>query len=74
MFFTPKLKWYLAKLAFRVAIVGCVLMLYLFRKQWLLAAMHQNIRYGITPIHVLWLIFMGIMLTHQGRVKPSLKS
>lgn len=64
MFFTPKLKWYMAKLAFRVSVVGAVLVLYLLRRHWLLAMMHQNIRYGVTPIHVLWLIFMGIMLMH----------
>ncbi len=61
---TPMMIQYLIKLTIRVAIFLAVLLLYLFHKELMYELMLQPICYGISPIHLLWLIFMIMMITH----------
>ncbi len=61
---TPALKFYLVKLAFRVTIFLSVFVFYLFRKELLVEFMQQPFWHGITIVHVVWFIFMGLMLLH----------
>lgn len=42
----------------------CVLITYLFDKQGLYELMSRNISLGITPLHLLWFVFMIMMLVH----------
>lgn len=61
---TPMMTRYLVKLAIRLAIFLAVFLCYLFRRDWLTAAMTQPIRMGVTPLHLLWMVFMLMMLGH----------
>ena len=61
---TPMMKRYLMKFAFRVAVFLGVLGIYLIHKDKLTEFATQPVYMGITPLHVLWIVFMGIMLTH----------
>ena len=61
---TPALQFYLVKLFFRVIIFVSVFVLYLTDKERMMLFMNQPIRYGITIIHVIWFVFMGLMLLH----------
>ncbi len=61
---TPMMTQYLIKLAIRVAIFLAVLFLYLFNKELMYELMLQPIWYGISPMHLLWLVFMIMMITH----------
>lgn len=61
---TPMLKQYVVKFAVRIAIFLAVLGMYLFRKDMLTEFATQPVWLGITPIHVLWLLFMCIMAAH----------
>lgn len=61
---TPMLKRYIAKLAIRIFIFVSVFAIYLTHKEWLVDFMTQSVALGITPLHVLWLIFMVMMLYH----------
>lgn len=61
---TPMLRLYLLKLAFRLSIFVSVLMLYLWNKPLMYSLMTYPVYWGIRPIHVLWLVFMVIMLLH----------
>ena len=62
--YTWMLRRYLLKFAVRIGIFVAVLVLYLRHKDWLIVFMTQSIALGITPLHVLWLVFMGMMLLH----------
>lgn len=55
---------YLIKLAIRITIFWAVLLLYLFNKDLMYELMLQPIWYGISPIHLLWLVFMVMMIMH----------
>ena len=55
---------YLIKLAIRITIFLAVLLLYLFNKDLMYELMLQPIWYGISPIHLLWLVFMVMMIMH----------
>lgn len=61
---TSMLKIYLFKLLIRVAIFLTTFIFYLIHKDWLVEFMMQPIGMGVTPLHVLWLIFMCMMLKH----------
>lgn len=55
---------YMIKLTIRVLIFGSVLIFYILHKDLLCDFMTTPVWIGITPLHVLWLIFMVMMLTH----------
>ena len=61
---TRELKFYLFKFAIRFAIFLSVLALYLSDRHWLEKLMNQPITHGFTLIHFVWIIFMGIMISH----------
>lgn len=58
------MKRYLISLIFRVAVFVSVFAFYITHRDWLSALAMQPIIKGITPLHVLWVIFMVIMLMH----------
>ena len=62
--FTPMMTRYLFKFAFRIAVFLFVFAIYLFADVSLWDLANQPLIHGITPMHVLWLTFMGIMLSH----------
>lgn len=55
---------YLVKFIIRIAIFMLIAILYITNKPLMCELMTQSIGIGITPIHVLWIIFMGMMLRH----------
>ena len=61
---TKMMSRYIIKLAIRVLIFASVLIFYIFHKDLLCDFMTWPIWIGITPLHVLWVIFMAMMLTH----------
>lgn len=61
---TKMMSRYIIKLAIRVLIFASVLIFYIFHKDLLYDFMTWPIWIGITPLHVLWVIFMAMMLTH----------
>ena len=66
---TAMMHRYLIKFIFRLTIFVSVLLLYLTKKELLLDILkHQFslyvVDFKITPLHVLWAIFMGIMILH----------
>ena len=61
---TQALKFYLFKFACRIAIFAAVLGLYITHRTWLEEFMNQPFWKGITLVHVIWAIFMGIMILH----------
>ena len=58
------LKRYIGKFALRIAIFLAILALYLKDKERLWAFATQPVRLGITPLHVLWFLFMLMMIRH----------
>lgn len=62
--YTPMLKRYIFKFAVRIAIFLAILTLYLFGKERLWAFAIQPVSLGITPLHVLWFVFMIMMIRH----------
>jgi len=61
---TWMMKSYLIKFAIRIVIFLAVLILYLTDKSLMYKLMNQPLYMGVTPIHILWLIFMGMMFFH----------
>lgn len=61
---TRELKFYLFKFAFRVAIFVTVLVLYLMHRDWLIRFMQEPFFLHFTPFHILWAVFMGLMILH----------
>ena len=55
---------YLVKFAIRIAVFIAVLILYLTDKELMYRLIMQPIYMGITPMHLLWLLFMGMMILH----------
>ena len=55
---------YLVKFAIRIAIFIAVLILYSTDKELMYRLIMQPIYMGITPMHLLWLLFMGMMILH----------
>lgn len=61
---TDMLNRYIVKFIFRLSVFIGVFIFYITNKQTMYELMNQSIWMGITPLHVLWLAFMGIMLLH----------
>ena len=61
---TIMLKKYLIKFAIRIAIFLSVGTLYLYDKSLIYEFMATSVWNGISPMHVLWLVFMVMMLRH----------
>ena len=61
---TPIYAGYLIKFAVRICVFIGVLVMYLTHKEELGLFMNQPITFGITPIHVLWALFMTLMIRH----------
>ena len=55
---------YLVKFAIRIAIFLAVFILYLADKELMYRLIMQPVYMGITPMHLLWLLFMGMMILH----------
>lgn len=71
--YTAMLYRYLIKFAWRIAIFCAVLYCYLFHKEILISFMTHRFtfgisRYGISPLHGLWFLFMVMMIRH---LKPG---
>ena len=58
------MKRYMIKLIMRIIIFLGVLTVYLTHKEWLCHLVTQPMLMKITPLHILWGIFMVIMLVH----------
>lgn len=58
------MKRYLISLIFRVTVFVSVFITYITHKDWLSDMAMQPIVKGITPLHLLWVVFMAIMLMH----------
>ena len=62
---THMLTQYLIKLFARFSIFVAVLVTYIVNKQFLYKVMTMKFtQLGVTPIHLLWAVFMGLMLIH----------
>lgn len=61
---TSMLKIYLIKLAVRLAIFLISFGLYLFRKDHFVTFLSTPVFFSITPLHILWAIFMFMMIKH----------
>lgn len=61
---TPMLGRYLVKLLIRVTIFLTVFITYLTNKAFLYDFITNPFTMGITPLHVLWLLFMTLMAVH----------
>ena len=61
---TLMMKRYMIKLLIRVSVFVVVLLGYLLDKQRLFEFMNQPIKMGVTPLHLLWLMFMVMMILH----------
>lgn len=62
--FTPMMVRYLVKLAVRVGLFVGVFSLYWMDKPLMIRLMTDPISHGVSFIHILWLIFMVMMLLH----------
>ena len=61
---TNQLIFYWVKLIFRVAVVVSMYALYFTRRDLITKYMEQPFYKGITLVHVIWLVFMLVMLLH----------
>jgi len=61
---TLMMKRYMIKLLIRVMVFVIVLVGYLFDRERLIEFMIQPITMGVTPLHLLWMMFMVMMLFH----------
>ena len=61
---TMMMKRYMWNFAMRIIIFLAVFAVYIIDKEMLLNLAMQPITMGITPMHVLWLIFMCTMILH----------
>ena len=61
---TRELKFYLLKFTFRVAIFLGVLFLYLKDRNLMESLMTQPFWHGFTLVHLIWFVFMGLMILH----------
>lgn len=62
--FTPMMTRYLFKFVFRIAVFLTVFGVHFFTGISLWELANQPVAYGVTPMHVLWAVFMVIMLSH----------
>ena len=61
---TLMMKRYMIKLIIRITVFVIVLLGYLFDRERLFGFMMQPIKMGVTPLHLLWLMFMVMMIAH----------
>ncbi len=61
---TSMLQRYMVKFFIRLLIFISTMIFYLLDKEQMYNLMTRSIRYGISPIHLLWLIFMVMMVGH----------
>ena len=61
---TRELKFYLLKFCFRAAIFIGVFLLYIKDRNSLQSLMAQPFWHGFTLIHLIWVVFMGVMILH----------
>lgn len=61
---TKMMTRYIVKLVFRLAVFVSVMLFYIVDKPRMYQLMTTPIYLGISPIHVLWLVFMVIMILH----------
>ncbi len=61
---TRMLQLYMLKLALRIGIFVGIFSLYIHNKQWLWQMVTGPLVLGIGPVHVLWALFMCIMIRH----------
>ena len=61
---TKMMTTYLIKFAIRIVIFALIAALYIVNKPLMFELMQQPLWMGVTPIHVLWLVFMGMMILH----------
>ena len=61
---TEMMKMYIWKLGIRVLIFVLVFGFYISNKELLCKFVTQNIWIGVTPIHLLWFVFMIMMIRH----------
>ena len=64
MISTRMTKMYLVKLVIRIVTFFGVLVLYMKDKELMMSLMTMPVWKGISPMHVLWLMFMVMMLSH----------
>ena len=64
MQWTGKLKYYMFKFAIRISLFISVFVLYIKKRSWLEGFMVQPFWHGFTLVHLIWFVFMYIMLTH----------
>ena len=64
MQWTGKLKYYMFKFSIRISLFVGVFCLYLKKRDWLEEFMVQPFWHGFTLVHLIWFVFMYIMLTH----------
>lgn len=58
------------KLALRITIFLTVFIMYLYDKNLLVTLLHQPLFSSINFLHILWFIFMGMMLKHLFPKEP----
>ena len=61
---TLKLKLYTGKLILRICIFLGFVVLYMYRRDWITSVLQNPFHAGLSPLHILWAIFMVIMLFH----------
>lgn len=67
---TRMMKAYLIKLSVRIAIFLAVFIFYLYDKEMLLSFILQPIYAGINAMHILWFVFMVMMIKHLFPKEP----
>ena len=67
---TRMMKAYLIKLSVRIAIFLAVFIFYLYDKEMLLSIILQPIYAGINAMHILWFVFMVMMIKHLFPKEP----
>lgn len=61
---TRKLKFYLLKFAFRIAVFLIVFVMYILHRDWLTELVTTPFFSQFTPLHIIWGVFMLIMISH----------
>lgn len=61
---TRELNYYLLKLTVRVLLFLAILILYVNHRDWLETFMNQPFYRGFTIVHLVWMVFMWIMISH----------
>jgi len=62
---TIMMKRYMIKLLIRIMVFVLVLLGYLFDRERVIEFMMQPIKMGVTPLHLLWLMFMVTSTRHR---------